>query len=234
MIFKTFDSKIDKWTSKIGIFGKSFNEIGTAVNDAFKSVIDSLDNFNENVGFGESLKNNLSSKNDANKDLIKNSLGEIISPENIDSYIEQLNLGTAKEKLVDIFNHETLVKQNKKTWQDYFDTLDDGEGYIVDLIKNTSDLSKLTGEDLIKANEAARASAINQNKAIREQTLSFRASKAALSALATIGNMAAMWLVSKGIELAVTAFGNYIHQAKRLSRIQMTNFIMRNPIITTL
>ena len=34
MIFKTFDSKFDKWTSKIGIFGKSFNELGTDVNNA--------------------------------------------------------------------------------------------------------------------------------------------------------------------------------------------------------
>ena len=31
MIFKTFDNKIDKWTSKIGIFGKSFNEPGTVI-----------------------------------------------------------------------------------------------------------------------------------------------------------------------------------------------------------
>lgn len=61
-IFKTFDSKIDKWTSKIGVFGKSFNELGTAVNEAFKSVIDNINNFDENVGFWESLKNNLFSK----------------------------------------------------------------------------------------------------------------------------------------------------------------------------
>ena len=104
MIFKTFDSKIDKWTSKIGIFGKSFNELVTAVNDAFKSVIDNIDNFDENVGFWESLKNNLFSNNDANKDWIKNSIGEIISQENIDSYIKELDLDTAKEKIADIFS----------------------------------------------------------------------------------------------------------------------------------
>lgn len=169
MIFKTFDSEIDKWTSKIGIFGKSFNELGTAVNEAFKSTINNLDNFDKNVGFWESLKNNLFSKK-ADKDWIKNSLGDIVSKENIDSYIEQLDLETAKEKIVNIFNHETLVKQNKKSWQDYFDTLDDGEKYIVDLIKNTDDLSKLTGEDLVKANQQARASALAHNEAIKAQT----------------------------------------------------------------
>ncbi len=40
MIFKTFNNNIDKWTAKIGIFGKSFNELGTAVNNAFKVTID--------------------------------------------------------------------------------------------------------------------------------------------------------------------------------------------------
>ncbi len=79
MIFKTFNSDIDKWTAKIGIFGKSFNELGTAVNNAFKTTIDNIDNFDENIGFWESLKNNLFSKKDGDKDWIKNSLGEIIS-----------------------------------------------------------------------------------------------------------------------------------------------------------
>lgn len=213
MIFKTFDSKIDKWTSKIGIFGKSFNELGTAINDAFKSTIDNLDNFDENVGFWESLKNSLFSKK-ADKNWIKNSLGDIISKENIDSYIEQLDLDTAKEKIVDIFNHETLVKQNKKSWQDYFDTLDVGESYIVDLIKNTDDLSKLTGEDLVKANQQARASALAHNEAIKAQTFSAKAGKVALQALAMAGNLLAMWGISKGLELAIKGIDELAHSAE--------------------
>ena len=46
MIFKTFDGKIDKWTPKIGVFRKSFNELGTAVNYTFKSVIDKYELLN--------------------------------------------------------------------------------------------------------------------------------------------------------------------------------------------
>jgi len=191
VIFKTFDSKIDKWTSKIGIFEKSFNELGTAVNDTFKSVID---NFDENVGFWESLKNNLFSKQ-ADKDWIKNSSEDIISKENIDSYIAELDLDSAKEKLQGIFDWQEDIKNNDKTWQDYFETLKDGtEKYIPDLIKNTDDLSKLTGEDLVKANQQARASALAHNEALKSQTLSAKAQSAALkglsfalNALASIG-----------------------------------------------
>lgn len=41
MIFKTFNNDIDKWTSKIGIFGKSFNAIFDAKNQR-KIDIDDL------------------------------------------------------------------------------------------------------------------------------------------------------------------------------------------------
>ena len=41
MIFKTFNSDIDKWTSKIGVFGKSFNAIFEAKNQR-KIDIDDL------------------------------------------------------------------------------------------------------------------------------------------------------------------------------------------------
>ena len=44
MIFKTFDSDIDKWTSKIGIFGKSFNDIFDSINKR-KLDIDNLINY---------------------------------------------------------------------------------------------------------------------------------------------------------------------------------------------
>ena len=213
MIFKTFDSKIDKWTSKIGIFGKSFNELGTAINEAFKSAIDNLDNFDENVGFWESLKNNLFSKK-ADKDWIKNSLGDIISKENIDSYIAELDLDSAKNKLKDIFDWDDIIQNSDKSWQDYFGTLDNGERYIVDLIKNTDDLSKLTGEDLVKANQQARASAIDHNEAIKAQTFSAKAGKVALGALTTVLNAVAFTLIAKGIEAVTTKLHNMANESE--------------------
>ena len=206
MIFKTFDSKIDKWTSKIGIFGKSFNELGTAINEAFKSAIDNLDNFDENVGFWESLKNNLFSKK-ADKDWIKNSLGDIISKENIDSYIAELDLDSAKNKLKDIFDWDDIIQNSDKSWQDYFGTLDNGERYIVDLIKNTDDLSKLTDEDLVKANQQARASALAHNEAIKAQTLSAKAGKVALKGLSVVANT----IASIGLSLVASKVVSFIY-----------------------
>lgn len=214
MIFKTFDNDIDKWTSKIGVFGKSFNELGTAVNEAFKSVIDNIDNFDKNVGFWESFKNNLFSKKDVNKDWIKNSLGEIISKGNIDSYINELDLDSAKEKLQRIFDWQEDIKNNDKTWQDYVDTCKGRNEYLIDLIKNTDDLSKLTGEDLVNACNEARASALAHNEAIKAQTLSAKAGSVALKALSIAGNMLVMWAISEGLKLAVNWIDQMIHSAE--------------------
>lgn len=209
MIFNTFENNdIDKWTAKIGIFGKSFNELGTAIDSAFKTYIDNIDNFDKDISFWDALKENLFSKDD---NWIKNSLGEIVSKDNIDSYIEELDLDSAKEKVEEIFNFST--QKGDKGWQDYFNTLDDGEGYIVDVIKSTDDLSKLTGEELVAANQKARASAIAHNAALKQQTLGAKAANIAIKGLALAGNMLVSLGISAIISLAVKGLDNLVHAA---------------------
>ncbi len=190
MIFKTFNNDIDKWTAKIGIFGKSFNELGTAINNAFEASINNIDNFDENIGFWETLKNNLAPKTENGDSWLRNSLGEIISAENINSYIAELDLTSAKDELSKIFKWDEKIKNGDATWQDYFDTLENGaEEYIPDVIKNTDDLSKLTGDDLVEANQQARQSALAHNEALKQQTLGAKAAKIGMQALATVSNM---------------------------------------------
>lgn len=215
MIFKTFDNDIDKWTAKIGILGKSFNELGNAVRVAFKTTIDNIDNFDEDISFWDALKNNLIPKNEDGISWLKNSLGEIVSAENINSYIAELDLDSAKEQLKSIFNHQQLVSENKATWQDYFDTLEDGsEHYIPDLIKNTEDLSKLTGDDLVKANQQARSSALAHNNALKAQTLGAKAASLAMKGLTLALNVGVMILATKVIEGTVKAIDNYVNSAE--------------------
>lgn len=217
MIFKTFNTDIDKWTAKIGIFGKSFNELGNAVRDAFKTTIDNIDNFDEDISFWDALKNNLAPKNENGESWLKNSLGEIISKENIDSYIAELDLDSAKDKLSEIFDWETDIKNGDATWQDYFDTLQDGsEHYIPDLIKNTDDLSKLTGEDLVKANQAARNATISHNAALKQQTLGAKAGQVALRGLSIAGSMLASVLIMMAISKTIQYFSDLAHAAEEV------------------
>lgn len=208
MIFRTFDSDIDKWTAKIGIFGKSFHDLGVAINNAFKSAIDNIDNLDGNVGFWESLKNNLFNQN--GKDFIKNALGEIVSKENIDSYIAELDLSSAKEKLKGIFSWE----ESGNSWEKYFEGLGEGEKYIKDLIKSTDDLSKLEGQDLVDACNDAREAVIAHNEQFQNMSFKAKAGQVALKGLAIAGNMLATWAIAKGIELAAKAIDELAHSAE--------------------
>lgn len=90
--------------------GKSFNELGTTINNVFKTYLDDIDNFDKNISFWDALKENLFSKDD---NWIKNSLGEIISKDNIDSYIEEIDLDSAKKKAKSIFDYSEDVKKWK-------------------------------------------------------------------------------------------------------------------------
>lgn len=162
------------------------------------------------------MKNNLAPKNENGDSWLKNSLGEIISAENINSYIAELDLDSAKDKLSEIFDWDELVKNGDKTWSDYFDTLEDGaEEYIPDLIKNTDDLSKLTGDDLVQANQNARQSALAHNAALKQQTLGAKAAKFAMQALATVGNMVVSTLIAKGISKLINIETEALENAQK-------------------
>lgn len=168
-----------------------------------------IDSFDKNISFWDALKENLFSK-----DWIKNSLGEIVSKDNINSYIEELDLDSAKKKVEEIFNFST--KNGDKAWQDYFNTLDNGEEYIIDVIKSTDDLSKLTGEDLVAANQKARASVIAHNNALKQQTLGAKAANVALKGLAMAGNMLFETAIVIGISKIIEGISNSIHKAEKL------------------
>ncbi|MBQ2882454.1 MAG: hypothetical protein IJE43_01570, partial [Alphaproteobacteria bacterium] len=143
----------------------------------------------------------------------RNLAGEIVTKDNINSYIPELKLG--EENTNTILNEILAIDKAKGSWQEYFSVLErKGHGAIVDLIKNTDDLSKLTGDDLVKANQQARQSALAHNAALKQQTLGAKAANVAMKGLAIAGNMIAFMAISKGIELLANAIDEYIHAAE--------------------
>ncbi len=200
MIFKTFNSDIDKWTAKIGIFGKSFNELGTAINNAFKSTIDNIDNFNEDVGFWSSLKDNLFPK----KENIESQLINVMPEINTD------NISDATEKIKVM---ASAVSENKTTWQQLFDTLPESEKHFSQLGQQMEG-QIITEEGVIKANQKARESALAHNAALKNLTLGAKAAKVATKALAMAGNMLLAWGISKGIELIFKGIDELAHSAE--------------------
>lgn len=204
MIFKTFNSDSDKVLSKIGILGKSFEQIGTSIRQR-KIEIDNLigamskKEANAEVGgFWSYLFGNESIKE---------------KPIDLSKFIE-LDEIKASNLLKSLQEIEVASKTNISVWQEHFSTLSDGQKWQIEFVKN-NDLQKTSTEDLVKANQQARASALAHNEAIKAQTLSAKAGKVALQALATVGNMFAIWAFTKAIQLAVTAIDNYIHRVEK-------------------
>ena len=189
MIFKTFDDgKIDKWTAKIGIFGKSFNELGTAINNAFQSTINNIDNFDNDIGFWESLKDNLFPK----KEDIQSKMIDV------DALIPEIDDNTAQGILGTIREIEGGVHSEYKTFQELYDTGDKQNQWIAEYAQNTKGQIRST-EGVIQANQQARESAIAYNNGLKQMTFGAKAANVAMKGLAIAGNMLLMWGISEAI-----------------------------------
>ena len=213
MIFKTFENDIDKWTAKIGIFGKSFNELGTAIKNALWTSKNEVNNFGEEISFWDALKNNLLPK----KEDITSQLIDVMPEINTD------NLVDATEK---IKNLSKDVANGTTTWQELFDALPEGQKHFAQLGQQMEG-QIITTEGVAKANKAARNTAIAHNEALKQQTLSAKAGQVALKGLAMVGNMFAGFLIAKGFELVakeIDKYVNRIEKAKEASEKFLSSF----------
>ena len=196
----------------------SFHNLGTAISTSFKRARDTVENPDNSAGFLSTFKDGLLSSTVNGQDYTRNTSGEIVTRENIDTYIPKLSPERIEQNLSAIDD----IRYGHTTNENYFANLKPGEDYLRELIENTKDLSDLTGNDLVKANEKARASVISQNEALKKQFIAATASITAFQALATAGGMVAGALIVKGIELAATAIDNLIHRQERLAEAAKT------------
>ena len=118
------------------------------------------------------------------------------------------NIADSLSKIKDM---SKSVAEGKKTWQDLFDTLPEGEKHLAKLGKEMEG-QIITEEGLINANKKARESAIAHNNALKQQTLGAKAATVATKDLATFGNMLAMWAITKGIILYRHKESHFVNQ----------------------
>ena len=224
MIFKTFDSNIDKISSKWGIWGRSFNDIGTAIfgritdiNKAFQATDDLIGSVKDSDSIWKRLY--------PNKESLKTQLIDIeaLFPKQNDSYFSS--------KLNELVTFNKKVSEGSKTWQDYFKNLSEGEKWQIDFVQNT-DLQKASLSDVKKAYDSARDAALAHNEALKQQTLGAKAAAVGLNILKTAGNMFAMWAISKGLELAVKGIDNLIHKSEKAREKLKETLLAHTPVST--
>ncbi|MCM1120402.1 MAG: hypothetical protein NC543_13695 [bacterium] len=207
MKFKTFNSDIDKISSKWGMFGRSFNDIGTAIIGKINDINRAFQATNGDLIGSIKDSDSIWKRLYPSKESIKSHIIDIdaLFPKQDDSYFSS--------KLTKLVAFNQKVSDGSKKWQDYFKNLSDGEKWQIEFVQNT-DLQKASLSDVKKAYDSARTSALAHNEAIKAQTFSAKAGKVALQALATVGNMLAMWAITKGLELAVKGIDNLVHSAE--------------------
>ena len=205
MIFKTFDSNKDTFSSKFGIFGKSFEDIG----NKFKKVSDELIASNDytisniaNAWKNSSIKIDLSYKFIITKSDIEDKLKDL-------SVYEQ----NPSDILKDLQKINNASKLDPTVWQKYFDTLTEGEKWQAIFVQE-NDLTKVSLDDVKNAQNAAKQSAIAYNNGLKQMTIGAKAANVAMNALAMAGNMLIMALVTKGIELAASAIDHLVTKSK--------------------
>lgn len=206
MIFKTFENNdIDKWIAKIGLFGKSFNDVIDSINKR-KLDIDNLMSSGLVSSYSDAKKqvggifSYLYSKNDIKSQLI-----------DVDSVFPKIDTSNVKEIKAEIVDMSKSVANNEITWQELFDILPIGEKHFAELgLQMEGQI--ITEDGLILANEKARASAIAHNNALKQQTLGAKAATIAMKGLAMVGNMLFMFAATKALELIVKAIDDYVHR----------------------
>lgn len=205
MIFKTFDSDKDTFSSKFGILGKSFEDIG----NRFKKVSDELIANNDytisniaNAWKNSSIKKDLSDKFIITKSDIEDKLKDL-------SVYEQ----NPSDILKDLQKINNASKLDPTAWQKYFDTLTEGEKWQEKFVQ-TNDLTKVSLDDVKNAQNAAKQSAIAYNNGLEQMTIGAKAGQVALKGLAMAGNIVAGILVGFVISKAVEVFDNCIHRVE--------------------
>ena len=203
MIFKTFDSDKDTFSSKFGIFGKSFEDIG----NRFKKVSNELIATNDytisniaNAWKNSSVKKDLSDKFIITKSDIQDKLKDL-------SVYEKNPQGI----LDNLLEQKELVDSNQSSWQKYFEGLAEGEKWQTKFVQE-NDLTKVSLDDVKNAQNAAKQSAIAYNNGLEQMTIGAKTANIALKGLAIAGNMVASFLAAFVFQAVITGIDNYIHR----------------------
>lgn len=148
------------------------------------------------------------------KNYKRNNLGEIVTKDNIDSYIPVLNDDSAQEELLHLQNLQNEINKTKGSWDDYSGSYKNGRGYLLSYAKE-HDVLKSSVNDIKRANIKARESTISYNSALQQQTLGAKASTLALKGLALVGNVVASVLISMVVSKAISFFYDLATSAKQ-------------------
>lgn len=180
---------VNDWTTRFGVLGKSIYDIKNAIDTAFKTAINDIDNFDGNKGFFDTLKEQLfPSKESLDDKLI-----------DIDALIPKIDESQANKYLKLINNIEKGTDKQYKTFQDLYDAEDKQYQWVAKYAQATKGQIRST-EGIVKANKSARDAAVLYNNTLQQTTFGAKAAAFGLKALAMAGNMLASVAITAVIQ----------------------------------
>lgn len=194
-------------SAKLGRFGKSFNEIGQAIKGRINDINNALAVTND---LSASLKNSPSvwARLFPSKESIQSQLIDV------DKLYPKIDDKQFNSILSELLKVDKQVLSGGKTWQSYFSTLEEGEEWQIDFVKNT-DLQKASLKDVKNSYEAARQSALNHNAALKQQTIGAKAATAATVALKTALSAIAYFAIAQALSFIITKIDEVVNAAEK-------------------
>lgn len=235
MIFRSFSNNDDGFLSKIGIYKKSFKEIGEACGNAFNDSLGSSIagladgtgfDITNNKGFFKNLISNLSTPIEEEFDLYDKL---ILRQKDIEPFFKYSsaykNYGKsdAQNDLNKLQNYKKLVDSNGASWQDYYSTFETHpELKWQEKLIQECDLEKLSLDDLQKAQLEAALAAKEHDEKLKDLTIGAKASKFAINALTMVGNAL---VIKANKEAAAKAQGDVNALATRVETLESVEYV---------
>lgn len=204
MIFKTFTSDIEKLSSKWGMFGRSFHEIGTAISGRISDIKRDLQTTHSLIASfhgSDSVWRRLY----PTKASIK---AQIIDVDTLYPKVDKDSFN-ARHWLKRLNRAEKNIQNGTTTWQEYYNSLNDDQKWIAEYGQRTQGQIR-TEADIFRGNKQLRQEALTQNEALMAQTFSGKAKAFASRSLAAAGNMFAFTAVMEGIQFAIQAVDSWV------------------------
>ena len=220
---KTINSEADTFLAKIGIANRSFQEYIDSWKARQSDIQNIVNSINPNNGlekwqakkqarnqvgsYASYLSQAESLKELQNQIIVTRKQAESLKHslavyDAFDENSATQMLSTIKEFAGKIEATKDATDGSKVTWNDYFETLQEGQGWVKNLIQQ-NDVLTLTTEELTAANNAARASYARENAQLEALITTSKIAKVALGALKTVLISLAASLVFEGIQKAI-------------------------------
>ncbi len=140
-------------------------------------------------------------------------MGQIITKNNIDTYIPKLTTDDARYELKNLQNIQKEINKTQGSWDTYNKYFKGGRKYLQDYAR-THNVLEANVDDLKKATQDAREEVIQYNNSLGNMTLKAKAGRFAINGLKMAMGMLATWGIAFVLESTISLLSDFVNAAE--------------------